>query len=128
MKDVPDAKLLAAAKFLLAHPSFDQREVAAYLLFLDFSNETDKFSSWISKNAGEIGAMSIGLRRLPNRPGSSWCLWAPRKLIASGWFAPRITVGTGTKPSRTCCRFPADRKHRRDQFFIQSRDAAAKVA
>lgn len=45
MKDVPDAKLLAAAKFLLAHPSFDQREVAAYLLFLDFSNETSKFSS-----------------------------------------------------------------------------------
>ncbi len=45
MKDVPDAKLLAAAKLMLAHPSFDHREVAAYLLFLDFSNETSKFSS-----------------------------------------------------------------------------------
>ena len=45
MKDVPDEKLLAAAKLLLAHPTFDHREVAAYLLFLDFSNETSKFSA-----------------------------------------------------------------------------------
>ena len=45
MKDAPEDKLLAAGKLLLAHPSFDHREVAAYLLFLDFSNETNKFSS-----------------------------------------------------------------------------------
>jgi hypothetical protein len=45
MKDVPDEKLTAAAKLLLAHPTFDHREVAAYLLFLDFSNETNKFSA-----------------------------------------------------------------------------------
>ena len=45
MKEVADDKLLTAAKLMLAHPSFDHREVAAYLLFLDFSNETNKFSS-----------------------------------------------------------------------------------
>ena len=45
MKDAPEEKLLAAGKLLLAHPNFDHREVAAYLLFLDFSNETNKFSS-----------------------------------------------------------------------------------
>ncbi len=38
-------KLLEAAKLLLAHPSFDRRDVAIYLLFLDFSNETEKFAS-----------------------------------------------------------------------------------
>lgn len=45
MKDVPEDKLVAAGKLMLAHPTFDHREVAAYLLFLDFSNETSKFAS-----------------------------------------------------------------------------------
>ncbi len=45
MKDAPDEKLLPAARALLSHPSFDHREVAAYLLFLDASNQTDRFSS-----------------------------------------------------------------------------------
>lgn len=45
MKEVPEEKLLAAAKQLLAHPEFDRRDVASYLLFLDYSNETDKFAS-----------------------------------------------------------------------------------
>lgn len=45
MKEVPEEKLVVAGQKLLAHPSFDQREVATYLLFLDFSNETNKFSS-----------------------------------------------------------------------------------
>lgn len=44
MKDVPEEKLHAAARQLLAHPTFDRREVAAYLLFLDNTNETDKFA------------------------------------------------------------------------------------
>lgn len=45
MKDTPDDKLLGAARMLLAHPDFDRRDVAAYLLFLDYSNETERFSS-----------------------------------------------------------------------------------
>jgi hypothetical protein len=45
MKDTPDDTLLGAARMLLAHPDFDRRDVAAYLLFLDNSNETDRFSS-----------------------------------------------------------------------------------
>lgn len=45
MKDLPDEKLLGAAKLLLAHPDFDQRDVAAYLLFLDHSNETERFAA-----------------------------------------------------------------------------------
>ena len=45
MKEVPEEKLLAAANLLLAHPEFDRRDVATYLLFLDYSNETEKFSS-----------------------------------------------------------------------------------
>ena len=42
MKDVPEEKLLEAANLLLAHPDFDRRDVAIYLLFLDYSNETSK--------------------------------------------------------------------------------------
>ena len=45
MKDVPEEKLLAAATQLLAHPDFDRRDVAIYLLFLDYSNETEKFAT-----------------------------------------------------------------------------------
>lgn len=45
MKDTPDDKLLAAARTLLAHPNFDRKDVAIYLLFLDHSNETDRFAS-----------------------------------------------------------------------------------
>lgn len=45
MKDVPEDRLQEAAKSLLAHPKFDRRDVAAYLLFLDYSNETDRFAS-----------------------------------------------------------------------------------
>jgi hypothetical protein len=45
MKEQPDDKLLGAARMLLAHPDYDHRDVAAYLLFLDFSNETSRFSS-----------------------------------------------------------------------------------
>jgi hypothetical protein len=44
MKETPDEKLLGAARALLAHPDFDRRDVAAYLLFLDHSNETDRFA------------------------------------------------------------------------------------
>lgn len=45
MKDVPEEKLLEAATMLLAHPDFARREVAIYLLFLDYSNETEKFAA-----------------------------------------------------------------------------------
>ncbi len=45
MKDESDDKLLGAARALLAHPDFDHRDVAAYLLFLDHSNETERFAS-----------------------------------------------------------------------------------
>jgi hypothetical protein len=45
MKDLPEEKLLAAANLLLGHPEFDARDVAAYLLFLDQSNETEKFKT-----------------------------------------------------------------------------------
>jgi CHAD domain-containing protein len=45
MKDVPEERLIEAAKSLLAHPKFDRRDVAAYLLFLDYSNETERFAS-----------------------------------------------------------------------------------
>ncbi len=45
MKDTSDDKLLGAAKMLLAHPDFDRKDVAIYLLFLDHSNETDRFAS-----------------------------------------------------------------------------------
>jgi hypothetical protein len=45
MKDVPEEKLLEAAKLLVAHPNFDRRDVATYLLVLEFSNETEKFAS-----------------------------------------------------------------------------------
>ena len=45
MKDTPDDKLLGAARMLLAHPDFDRKDVAIYLLFLDHSNETDRFAS-----------------------------------------------------------------------------------
>lgn len=44
MKDVPSDKLLEAARALLAHPTFDHRDVAAYLLFLDYTNETERFA------------------------------------------------------------------------------------
>lgn len=44
MKEMPDEKLLGAAQMLLAHPDFARQDVAAYLLFLDYSNETDRFS------------------------------------------------------------------------------------
>lgn len=45
MKDVPEEKLLEAANLLLAHPDFTRRDVAIYLMFLDYSNETEKFAS-----------------------------------------------------------------------------------
>lgn len=45
MKDTPDEKLLGAAQLLLAHPDFNRRDVAIYLLFLDDSNETDRFAA-----------------------------------------------------------------------------------
>ncbi len=45
MKDVPEDRLLSAAKALLAHPTYDHRDVAAYLLFLDYTNETDRFAA-----------------------------------------------------------------------------------
>jgi hypothetical protein len=45
MKDTPDDKLLGAAKMLLSHPDFSHRDVAVYLLFLDDSNETDRFAA-----------------------------------------------------------------------------------
>lgn len=45
MKDTPDEKLLGAAKMLLAHPEFNRKDVAIYLLFLDDSNETDRFAA-----------------------------------------------------------------------------------
>jgi hypothetical protein len=45
MKDTADEKLLGAANLLLAHPDFDRRDVAIYLLFLDDSNSTDRFAS-----------------------------------------------------------------------------------
>jgi len=44
MKDTPDDKLLGAAQVLLARPDFDRRDVAAYLLFLDDTNETTRFA------------------------------------------------------------------------------------
>jgi hypothetical protein len=44
MNQVPEEKLVQAAKLLLAHPKFDRRDVAAYLLFLDATNETSRFS------------------------------------------------------------------------------------
>ncbi len=44
MKDVPEEKLQAAGRALLAHPDLDRRDVAVYLLFLDYSNETDRFA------------------------------------------------------------------------------------
>jgi hypothetical protein len=44
MKDIPVDKLLEAARALLAHPKFDHRDVAAYLLFLDYTNETERFA------------------------------------------------------------------------------------
>lgn len=45
MKDVPEQTLIEAGRALLAHPKLDRREVAAYLMFLDYSNETTKFAS-----------------------------------------------------------------------------------
>ncbi len=44
MAESKDEQLQAAAQTLLAHPDYDQREVAAYLLFLDHTNKTDKFA------------------------------------------------------------------------------------
>lgn len=44
MNQVPEEKLVEAAKLLLAHPKFDRRDVAVYLLFLDATNETSRFS------------------------------------------------------------------------------------
>lgn len=45
MNQVPEEKLVQAAKLLLAHPKFDRRDVAVYLLFLDATNETSRFST-----------------------------------------------------------------------------------
>jgi hypothetical protein len=45
MKEVADDKLLGAAQALLASPGYDRREVAAYLLFLEDTNETARFAS-----------------------------------------------------------------------------------
>ena len=45
MTEIPEEKLVATAKLLLAHPEFSKYSVAAYLLFLDNSNETNKFAS-----------------------------------------------------------------------------------
>lgn len=45
MNQVPEEKLIEAAKLMLAHPKFDRRDVATYLLFLDATNETARFTA-----------------------------------------------------------------------------------
>lgn len=45
LNEVPEVLLQEEARKLLADERFDKREVAAYLLFLDFTNQTQRFAA-----------------------------------------------------------------------------------